>query len=348
MIIEWLKKIKHSLEDRLEWMEMKHSFCRGLKKKHIILIGTPLHGNIGDQAITLAEYEFFEKLGYRVCEIPSPYVIPQMERWKKLIGNQRIYVHGGGFIGSLWPEEEQMLEAVLRNFCGNEIIVLPQTIYFEHPDASILKLNRILKDCRNVTICAREKYSYEFARERLKHANIILAPDMVLSQNWKPEVQSGARRNEVLFCMRKDHEKKISEQEVEHICKMIRGQYPDIEIRFTDTVIPTRILPKNRKAEILRMIRELSEAKLVVTDRLHGMVLAAMAETPTLVCSNCNYKVHGIYLWIQENPYIYYCEEMSQIPEGIRLLQQQSCCYRNRSVLKEFAVLEKMAGYQER
>jgi len=46
-------------------------------------------------------------------------------------------------------------------------------------------------------------------------------------------------------------------------------------------------------------LNDFSSSKLVVTDRLHGMVFAALAGTPCVVMGNCNYKVKGIYNWIE-------------------------------------------------
>lgn len=44
----------------------RYRFYKNLKKQivgnynYLFLLGTPLHGNIGDQAITVAEYYFFK------------------------------------------------------------------------------------------------------------------------------------------------------------------------------------------------------------------------------------------------------------------------------------------------
>ena len=59
-------------------------------------------------------------------------------------------------------------------------------------------------------------------------------------------------------------------------------------------------------------MQEFCDAKLVITDRLHGMIFAAISETPCIVFSNYNHKVGGTYEWIKQLPYIRYVENMGE------------------------------------
>lgn len=315
----------------------KYSHC----ENSVFLLGTPLHGNLGDQAITLAEMEFFARNGYRVIEIPSPLVLPHLETWKEIIGKNRIYIHGGGFVGSLWPEEEAMLETVISAFIGNEIIILPQTVYFDNVDERVSHLNELLKRQGKVTLCARETYSYEFACRYLDGANVILVPDMVLSANWFDN--KAGTRNKVILCMRRDLEKVITEETMDKLLSAVKTYYPDMEIVYTDTVIEGMVYPYMRKRVLKNMLSKLATARIVVTDRLHGMVLAAMANSPSLVFSNCNYKVQGIYHWISNNRFVSYCDDASQIEEKVRgLSQEENCVYNHDDAKRAFAPLTEL------
>jgi len=289
----------------------------------VLLVGTPLHGNLGDQAIALAEIDFFAQNGYRVVEIPSPMVKGYLCKWKKLICGKRIYVHGGGFVGSLWPEEQEMLEIVIDSFPENEIVILPQTVYFDKVDSRVVHLNELIGKHGNVVLCTREKYSYGFAHQYLYNAKVILVPDMVLSANWFDNCIR--TRDKVLFCMRRDLEKKVSEDTIDKLQNIVSRYYPTADVVFTDTVVDDTIYPHMRKKRIQEKLAEMATSQLVITDRLHGMVLSAMTNTPTLVFSNCNYKVRGIYDWIANNSYLVYCDDTTRMEELIAELVNQGC-----------------------
>lgn len=326
-----------------EYQTIRHARKYASCENAVFMLGTPLHGNLGDQAITLAEMEFFSKKGLRVIEIPSPYVIPHLEKWKQIIGGKRIYIHGGGFVGTLWPEEEAMLETILETFIGNEIVILPQTVYFDKVDERVRHLNGLIKAQGNVTLCARETYSYEFARCHLNEANVILVPDMVLSANWFDN--EPGNRDKVILCMRRDLEKSVTEEMMEGLKALVEKYYPDTETIYTDTVVDYMIYPHMRKRELKKKLSDLAQARLVVTDRLHGMVLAAMANAPSLVFANCNYKVQGIYNWISNNSFIAYCDDMSEAEEKIKALAKEENCVYNHDAAKEaFAPLTEIVG----
>ena len=321
-MIDWLKYYCERVQEIL----LEHQILSAVKKHAhskdtMLLMGTPLHGNLGDQAITLAEIEFFTQKGYRVLEIPSPMVARHLDKWKKYIAGKRIYVHGGGFIGTLWPEEQRMLEIVIESFPKSEIVILPQTVYYDKVDDRVEYLNGLFKKHGNIVLCTREVYSYDFAKQHLYEGTVKLVPDMVLSANWFDK--QAQKKDTVLFCMRNDLEKTVSDDTVNLLCKLVKKYYPDAKAEFTDTVVDGMIYPYMRKAKLQKKLRQLSRAKLVVTDRLHGMVLAAMTNTPTLVLSNCNYKVKGIYDWIDDNSFIKYCDDISKIEEQFSMLTKE-------------------------
>ena len=47
-----------------------------------------------------------------------------------------------------------------------------------------------------------------------------------------------------------------------------------------------------------------SEVKLVITDRLHGMLFSAITHTPCIAIDNLSRKVSGVYEWIKALPYV--------------------------------------------
>ena len=90
-------------------------------------------------------------------------------------------------------------------------------------------------------------------------------------------------------------------------------------------------------------MQEFCGAELLITDRLHGMVFAALTGTPCIVFSNYNHKVKGTYEWIKYLPYIRYVETqkeaISLIPD---LMTMKNCQYDNAFLLQHFEILAKV------
>ena len=105
----------------------------------------------------------------------------------------------------------------------------------------------------------------------------------------------------------------------------------------TDLFSDERITKVNRKECVRKKMQEFSDAELVITDRLHGMIFSALTGTPCVVFSNYNHKVKGTYEWIKYLPYIRYVESVREakgfIPE---LLSMKNCTYDNAPLMPYF------------
>lgn len=327
------------MKSKLQHLKLLIDFyINSKRKKHIFLLGTPVHGNVGDLAIAEAETDLMKKKGLHISEMPSYYVLKHLEFIKKCIKTEKIYIHGGGFIGTYWPEEEKMFECLLSEFAENEIIVLPQTIYFEEIDERLEQLNRVLRKCCDVTICAREEYSFEFAKEYLENAKIILTPDMVLGLEV-PTFKN--QRDKIIVCMRADLEKNVSEDEQKKIIECLEKKYPMYEVVYRDTVLNKIVMPWKRRKVIDDMCNIFSTGRILITDRLHGMVLSALSNTSTIVMSNGNYKVRGIYNWIKSNEYVKYGANTDEILELICSSEdEKDNMYSRTDYLEDYKIIE--------
>ena len=142
-------------------------------------------------------------------------------------------------------------------------------------------------------------------KEMYPNCNIIKMPDMVLYLNVEKDDE---KRTNILFCLRKDKEKKLNIEEINYIVKIINDK--NIPIIYTDTVIKKRINGLKRKRQLKRKLDEFKKSKVVITDRLHGMIFAYLTKTPCIVFKNYNYKVKEVYKWIKESNYIIFLEEI--------------------------------------
>lgn len=272
--------------------------CRKNNYREWIIFNSPIHSNIGDHAIILAEYKILEKMKIYPFEVSTYHNKYYFDYIKKHINNNAIIsITGGGFIGSQWIEEEKSVNSVVNTFYKHKIVIFPQTIYFKEDDIGKKEKKKsieIFAKAKDLIIFARENKTYEFAKETYKNAKVLLAPDMVLYLN---EINCKDRKNGILFCLRNDVEGKFSEEE-KKILENILKKFGKM-IKHTDTVVKYPINAKKREEEVLNKIKEFSTSEIVITDRLHGMIFAAITDTPCIVFGNYNYKVEGVYQWIK-------------------------------------------------
>lgn len=277
--------------------------ANSLSNKHkIYIFGIPQHGNIGDQAILVGELELIknELPNYKAIKVSSKYILKFPKLAKKIIKNSIILYTGGGFLGSLWLNEEKMFRKTLEVFDKNRIIAMPQTFYFSDDESGKKTLKdsiEIYEKCNDLIIICREKFSYDFMKKHFKNIKILMLPDMAL---YLKTINYNTNRSNILLCLRNDKEKTINNSDIIDFASKIQGMSVD----RTDTVIKKSFFLKNRSKAVYNKIFEFSGYKLVITDRLHGMVFSYLAKTPCLVVDSKSYKVRGVYDWIKESNYI--------------------------------------------
>lgn len=285
----------------------------------IFLVGTPLHGNLGDHAIAKESIRFIqENTEAKVIEIPSPVIGRNVENFKKIIGDSIIVITGGGFMGSLWGNEEAMVQEVVKHFPQNKIVFFPQTLFFEETkkgDELKEKAKKIYYG-DNLYFVAREERTYQVAQNVFKH--VIFAPDIVARMKVLDEYE---KREGCLFCMRKDKEKTLQVEQWKMIKNKIVPHYS--KIKEIDTVIPIRVTDKKREYELNQILTQFQKHELVVTDRLHGMIFATITKTPCIVFNNSSSKVKGVYKYLQKyTNYVFLCEEQEKIEELIKKVKE--------------------------
>ena len=312
-------------------------------KKKIYLIGTPLHNNIGDSAIVLAELAFLKKCGYDEKIIKELTVDEVMEnkdiilRWINRNRNSLVCWHGGGNLGNQWHEEEEFRRCIMSKLPKNRMIIFPQTIYYTDNEAGKKSKqdSLIIYDGRKgLTMIAREKISYKIMRDLYSNTEVLLTPDIVLSLTLEELRVAKQERTEILLCLRNDVERALKEDDEKKIIDIIEKM--NFSYRKTDMYTERIITKENREACVYEKMQEFMKAKLVITDRLHGMVFSAITGTPCIVFSNYNHKVLGTYEWIEKLPYINFVENIESLEVHINQLLQLSECKYDNSNLKQY------------
>ena len=109
---------------------------------------------------------------------------------------------------------------------------------------------------------------------------------------------------------------------------------------YTDTVVQGEIMPKERRGAIQQKIEQFANAQMVVTDRLHGMVFAAIAGTPCAVLKSMSYKLEGCYEWIKELEYIRFVDSAEELIDFIKKEIGRKYKYNNSHLNKYYESLK--------
>lgn len=262
----------------------------------VALLDFPHHNNVGDNAIWLGELAYLRRREVELvytCDLASYSPRTLRER----LGNGIVLLHGGGNLGTLWPEHQAFRERVVAEHPDRRIVQLPQTVDFTD-GASLERARRVSGGHGGLTVLGRDHESVRRLTEELG-VPAALCPDMAFALGCF-ERESPCR--EILWLARSDHEAAPGGgppsglDDVETVDWLVgEPGRPWSNRTFAVTVRLRRALhaamrrsPRFRRLaapaaaaafeplawrRLRRGLRILSRGRVVVTDRLHGHVL---------------------------------------------------------------------------
>lgn len=320
ILIDMQNKV-HLLHDQMYDFEKKYDFLRDEKlsnlyfAKKIILIGTSEHSNIGDAAITYGEYEFIRKYfkDYKLIEVSTYEFSDTLPYLENIINNDDlIFLQGGGNLGNKFKNEENVRRIIIENFPNNKIIILPQTIYF-NDDKEFEISKEIYNKHHNLTIFTRGHISLEIAKKNFFNAKCYESLDLALNLNF----DYGYNRNGIMCCLRDlNDESGLDKNKYEEILKIIKSV--DNNYSFTNNLWTTNIKKIQRNYVVYEQLKNFARHKLVVTDRLHGLIFSLITNTPCIVISAFNHKLKEFTEMLKDNKSIIFIDKnIDKLPESI-------------------------------
>lgn len=276
----------------------------------IFLFGMPQHMNYGDLAIYIAERKFLNKIipEAQLITIPERFITKEIPHIKSLITPDDIVaLHGGGNMGDVWPDVDNLRQNVLDSFHDYHIVSFPQSVTYSS-ETWLKDMNKELIKCANIDVFARDKASFNIMKNNFpNNVRYFLTPDIVLS--FEPNIRKNQQRdNGILFLLRRDKEKENNNLLI-RLKKFVTEHY---EFTISDTVdnnwhiITTQTIDKfvNRK------LKQINNSSLVITDRLHGMIFSKICHTPVIVFDNNNHKIRNSYKsWLTDDKGILFVSE---------------------------------------
>lgn len=274
---------------------------------YIMLAAT--YGNMGDVAITVAQKRFLQECfpDYNIILIEvghSFYFAKDILRKRQ--DKDIITIIGGGNTGDLYLDFELERRYIISRFKDFKIVSFPQTIDFSSSKRGKREMKKSIKiynKNKNYHIFVRERNSYHKYKSSIN--NLYLCPDIVFS--LKTNV-TNVCKNGLLICLRDDIEKSCS-LNISSLKKELNKK--NILFKCQDTHIGEVKFSLNELEEILYdFLLNFQSSKLVITDRLHGMILSYITQTPCIVFDNTNKKISSTYkTWLNGIKGLFFLEE---------------------------------------
>lgn len=288
-----------------------------------VLLDYPNHSNVGDSAIWLGEHYVLRNAGIRLEAIGDLFY----DSWEDIaavIKDHIILIHGGGNFGDLWSKHQEFRERICKEFPANRVIQLPQSIYFG--DMENRNLSRgIFNAHQDFHLLVRDHASLEIAKE-FAPGRSHLVPDAALCL----EHYSGSRdgcQYDMLLLLRTDGESSRLEGRCEFDIPLglrvnavdwldeqfgiwhryyRRLKQVDIEkrplLRGLLNILIINAAARLANTRVQRGIDLIRNARVVVTDRLHTVILSWLCGIPVFFSDNTYGKLNNVVsCWLPEH-----------------------------------------------
>lgn len=295
---EKLKIILNYLRCKCLAIQKKKTHELNSQNKYAFIFFAADYNNLGDLAITISQQKFLTELignDYKIIKVNVSNTYDWIFEIKQLPPeNVIITLIGGGNSGTLYDFIETPRRFLLKCFRNYKIISFPQTICFDSSEQSIAireAFTRVANKCRNLTFVAREKSSEQVYLDNT-NAQVLLTPDIVFS--YEKYVIKGYNRNSnsVAIMFRNDKEKLLDSPFQDDMIALVEEYFDKVEYMDTCDV---EYHDDNAQEILDNYLVRLQTMSLVITDRLHGMILSYITKTPCIVFNNNNWKIESTY-----------------------------------------------------
>lgn len=283
----------------IEYNKFGSRFFKENTRRRIFSFAQPEHGNLGDYAVSLGEKLFLDKYfkEYEVIWVTDAEWIAMGALLKQIVtSDDIILMPGGGYFGDLW-ESWITYKQLLECFPHNIKILLPNTMTYReqnwYDSKSVKNDIQWLKSQNNIFVFWRDIHSFSFFK-KYKDLNVYYAPDMALFLEHSITYQN-KKDESILLCYRNDREKIASkEHKIKDIVSGCGLKYEEKDIHLNHY-----LTLEDGYTAVLETIKKMQDYSLVLTDRLHAMIMSYLAHTPCVATDNLTRKLSGVYPWIK-------------------------------------------------
>lgn len=271
------------------------------------LVDFPNYPNVGDSAIYLGQLACLESLGVPAPRFICDFTTYDRDALRRALGDGVILLSGGGSFGDTWPTAQACREDILRSFPRHPVVQLPQSIHFSDPK-SLARARRIVAEHRAFTLLVRDDDSRDLARQELG-VPAHLCPDMAFCLG--PITPPRPPTRDLVWLARTDVESRhppppsaegMARDWIEEPATWLRrlnwtlmaatARRPQRRWRRRLQRATFRPLAQQR---LTRGIAILTDARVAITDRLHGHVLSLLLGRPHVILDNSYGKISSFH-----------------------------------------------------
>lgn len=296
----------------------------------VAVVGFPDHGNVGDSAIWLGQLAVLRELGLgRPRYVSGRRTYDRNTLRRRLRDGDVLLLSGGGNLGDVWPAEQRFRERVLGDFPDRRVVQLPQSIHFRRRE-SLERARRRLAGHPGLSLLVRDRKSLAVARDELG-VDARLCPDMAFGLTPGPVAPPA--EDAILWLAREDREARDGHGETppaDGDDRVVRRDWtddePDPRVRLSRLLrealvdhprslawlwrAAARADEAAARARLERGVRLLARHRAVVTDRLHGHILALLVGRPHALLDNSYGKVSAFHrTWTRASDLAVRCED---------------------------------------
>ena len=265
-------------------LEEQRALLTALYRTHVAsgsryaLVDFPDHANVGDSAIWLGELAMLREITERDPCYVSTWHDFDLDAFRSACPDGVLFLHGGGNLGDIWPHHQRFREDILARVRDRPVVQLPQSIHFRMP-SEVDRFAALVAEHPDFVLYVRDTQSLSFAHKHLACPS-HLAPDSAYALGKQSR---DAAQCDVLMLMRTDDERQgytIPSADPATVVDWLED----------DDDLPVGVDAKAREAQAVarvdRGLRLLARGQVVVTDRLHGHILANLLGIQHVVLDN--------------------------------------------------------------
>lgn len=275
----------------------------------VAVLDFPAHDNVGDSAIWIGEMQSLRRLGVTVrCASDrhrfSTAVVAALPADVPLL------MHGGGNLGDLWLKYQEFREHIVGSFPQRRIVQLPQSIHFSSRARERLAAERLRRHA-DLTVLVRDAESLTIARDQMG-LRAMLCPDAAfgIDPATLPPASPATRSTFRLWRTDKEAldatEPTPPDSPTSDWSQHGRDWTRVVMLRLACALneggnawpasmrVAAALYHGVAVREVRRGIRMLDQGHLVVTDRLHAVILALLSGHPVVWSDNSYRKIERV------------------------------------------------------
>lgn len=284
---------------------------RLIEDRPVAMFDWPTHANAGDHFIWLGEKVVLRRRRRVEVLYECSVLNVNFNDMHDLPPATIFVMHGGGNMGDLYLLPQRMREAIIAGFPDRRIIVMPQTVYFRDSEQRD-HFARIASGHPDLHLIARDRESFEVLTTQMRLANTYLHTDSAFALQQivvsLSEFMGGEPTRDVLHLFRRDGEAtEASLQRAGSVDWLARASLVESGPAFAYIDIARESFDSEFDAlswgRLCGAVRLFNTAERIVTDRLHGHILASMMGKEHALYDN-NYGKNSAFVrtWSHADP----------------------------------------------